>query len=76
MYSVTGIIPPEGMKNALDMLVQFDQRSQAADFPLFVPQGLIPVGLGLTALLTAVRLFRELAGRDATPAPHDSNHAA
>jgi TRAP-type C4-dicarboxylate transport system permease small subunit len=60
----------------IDMLVQFDQRSQAADFPLFVPQGLIPVGLGLTALLTAIRLARELSGRDVTPAPHESNHAS
>src|SRR5262249_28471722 len=60
----------------IDMLGPFAQRIQAADFPLFVPQGLTPVGLGLTALLTAVRLFRELASRDATPAPHDSNHSA
>ena len=61
---------------AVQMLVEFDQRSQAADFPLFVPQGLIPVGLGLTALLTAIRLLRELGGRDVTPAPHESNHAS
>jgi TRAP-type C4-dicarboxylate transport system permease small subunit len=60
----------------ISMLVEFDQRSQAADFPLFVPQGLIPVGLGLTALLTAIRLARELRGRDVAPGPHDSNHAA
>jgi TRAP-type C4-dicarboxylate transport system permease small subunit len=60
----------------IDMLVEFDQRSQAADFPLFVPQGLIPVGLGLTALLTAIRLLRELGGRDVTPASHESNHAS
>jgi TRAP-type C4-dicarboxylate transport system permease small subunit len=60
----------------ISMLVEFDQRSQAADFPLFVPQGLIPVGLGLTALLTAIRLLRELSGRDVTPVPHESNHAS
>jgi TRAP-type C4-dicarboxylate transport system permease small subunit len=60
----------------ISMLVEFDQRSQAADFPLFVPQGLIPVGLGLTALLTAIRLARELGGRDVAPDSHDSSHAA
>jgi NitT/TauT family transport system substrate-binding protein len=30
MYSVTGIIPPEGMKNALDMLTQFDAEMKDA----------------------------------------------
>jgi NitT/TauT family transport system substrate-binding protein len=34
MYSVTGIIPPEGMKNALDMLVQFDAEMKNAKVDL------------------------------------------
>jgi NitT/TauT family transport system substrate-binding protein len=34
MYSVTGIIPPEGMKNALDMLVQFDAEMKDAKVDL------------------------------------------
>ena len=34
MYSVTGIIPPEGMKNALDMLVQFDPELKEAKVDL------------------------------------------
>ena len=38
-------------------LYAFDQRSQAADFPLYVPQALIPIGLSIMALLTAVRLL-------------------
>jgi TRAP-type C4-dicarboxylate transport system permease small subunit len=38
-------------------LYAFDQRSQAGDFPLYVPQGLIPVGLTIMALLAAVRLL-------------------
>ena len=37
-------------------LAAFDQRSQAADFPLYVPQALIPIGLSIMALLAAVRL--------------------
>ncbi len=34
MYSVTGIIPPEGMKTALDMLVQFDAEMRDAKVDL------------------------------------------
>ena len=42
----------------IDMLYDFDQRSPAASVPLFIPQALIPIGLGLMALLTAARLIR------------------
>jgi len=38
-------------------LYEFDQRSQAGNFPLYIPQGLIPVGLSIMALLAAVRLL-------------------
>jgi C4-dicarboxylate transporter DctQ subunit len=38
-------------------LYNFDQRSQSAEVPLFVPQALIPVGLGIMALLVVVRLI-------------------
>jgi TRAP-type C4-dicarboxylate transport system permease small subunit len=41
---------------AVEMLAEFDQRSQAADIPLWIPQALVPIGLGLNALLVAVRL--------------------
>jgi NitT/TauT family transport system substrate-binding protein len=34
MYSVTGIIPPEGMQNALDMLTQFDAEMKDAKVDL------------------------------------------
>jgi NitT/TauT family transport system substrate-binding protein len=34
MYSVTGIIPPEGMTNALDMLVKFDPELKDAKVDL------------------------------------------
>ena len=36
-------------------LAAFDQRSQAGDFPLVVPQALVPIGLAIMALLVAVR---------------------
>jgi TRAP-type C4-dicarboxylate transport system permease small subunit len=49
----------------VSMLFEFDQRSQAADVPLFIPQALIPIGLGLTAILTAARLILGIqAGRN------------
>jgi TRAP-type C4-dicarboxylate transport system permease small subunit len=38
-------------------LYDFDQRSQSADIPLFIPQALVPVGFALMALLVAVRLL-------------------
>jgi len=42
---------------AIQMLAEFDQRSQVADIPLVLPQALIPVGLALNALFVAVRLI-------------------
>src|SRR5436305_7823554 len=48
-------------------LAAFDQRSQAADFPLVIPQALIPIGLSIAALLAAVRL---LVGRRAANTGH------
>jgi TRAP-type C4-dicarboxylate transport system permease small subunit len=38
------------------MLAEFDQRSDAANIPLVIPQAALPLGLALTALLIAVRL--------------------
>src|SRR5579864_1873662 len=36
----------------------FDERSQAANFPLVIPQAMIPIGYSLMALLVAVRLMQ------------------
>src|SRR5215472_5499270 len=47
-------------------LADFDERSQAANFPLVIPQAMIPIGYTLMALLVAVRLLtrrRPGAGR-------------
>jgi C4-dicarboxylate transporter DctQ subunit len=38
-------------------LYNFDQRSQSAEVPLFIPQSLIPIGLSIMALLVIVRLI-------------------
>jgi TRAP-type C4-dicarboxylate transport system permease small subunit len=48
---------------AVAMLAEFDQRSQAADIPLVIPQALIPIGLGLNAILVAARLIDEFKTR-------------
>ena len=42
---------------AVQMLADFDQRSQAAEIPMVIPQALVPIGLGLNALLVGVRLI-------------------
>jgi TRAP-type C4-dicarboxylate transport system permease small subunit len=41
----------------ITQLAAFDERSQAADFPLFIPQALVPLGYILMALLVALRLL-------------------
>ena len=49
---------------AVEMLAEFDQRSEAAEIPLVIPQALVPIGLGLNAFLVAVRLIASFrAGR-------------
>ena len=49
---------------AIEMLAEFDQRSQAAEIPLYIPQALVPIGLGLNAFLVAARLVETFrAGR-------------
>jgi TRAP-type C4-dicarboxylate transport system permease small subunit len=47
---------------AIEMLAEFDQRSQAADIPLFIPQALVPIGLGLNAFLVGARLMLRRGG--------------
>jgi TRAP-type C4-dicarboxylate transport system permease small subunit len=38
-------------------LWNFDERSQAANFPLVIPQAMVPIGYMLMALLVAIRLL-------------------
>jgi TRAP-type C4-dicarboxylate transport system permease small subunit len=42
---------------AVQMLAEFDQRSEAAEIPLVIPQACVPIGLGLNAILVGVRLI-------------------
>ena len=55
----------------ISQLAAFDERSQAANFPLVIPQAMIPIGYSLMALLVAVRLMqRPKRARDTDAAQH------
>jgi len=41
----------------ITQLAAFDQRSQAADFPLYIPQAMVPIGYSLMGLMVAMRLL-------------------
>jgi len=56
----------------ITQLAEFDERSQAANFPLVVPQTMVPIGYTLMALVVAVRLLVRLRGRSANRA--DASH--
>lgn len=46
----------------IKQLAEFDQRSAAANFPLVIPQAMIPIGYALMAIAVAVRLLRRKRG--------------
>ncbi len=46
-------------------LAAFDERSQAANFPLVIPQAMIPIGFGFMALFVAIRILTGAAERRA-----------
>ncbi len=51
-------------------LAAFDERSQAANFPLVIPQAMVPIGYTLMGLLVAIRLivvWRRGAGSPGSP---------
>ena len=52
---------------AIQMLAEFDQRSQVAEIPLVLPQALIPIGLALNALFVVARLIAHVRTGDAEP---------
>ena len=58
---------------AIQMLAEFDQRSQAADIPLVIPQALVPIGLGLNAILVAARLVLQMRGMNPDAAPTEAS---
>jgi TRAP-type C4-dicarboxylate transport system permease small subunit len=56
----------------ISQLGAFDERSQAANFPLVIPQAMVPIGYTLMALVVAVRLLVRLRGRSASSG--DASH--
>src|ERR1700689_1312232 len=58
----------------ITQLAAFDERSQAANFPLVIPQAMIPIGYSLMALLVAVRLMRRPSRAPGAPSPDASQH--
>ena len=55
-------------------LAQFDERSQAANFPLVIPQAMVPIGYTLMALLVAVRLMSSRRSQGADAGPDTARH--
>jgi TRAP-type C4-dicarboxylate transport system permease small subunit len=56
----------------ITQLAAFDERSQAANFPLVIPQAMVPIGYSLMALLVAVRLLTPRP--PANPGGADTTH--
>ena len=54
----------------VSQLAAFDERSQAANFPLVIPQAMVPIGYSLMALLVAIRLLRRRRPTRADAAHH------
>jgi TRAP-type C4-dicarboxylate transport system permease small subunit len=54
----------------ISQLAAFDERSQAADFPLVIPQAMVPIGYALMALLVALRLMARFGGAGRVDSPH------
>ncbi len=56
----------------ISMLAEFDQRSQAADLPLVIPQSAIPIGLALTILFLCSRIVSSIKAINDSPIPVDA----
>jgi TRAP-type C4-dicarboxylate transport system permease small subunit len=51
------------------MLKRFDQRSEALEFPMWIAQSSVPVGLGLVIFLFLARAYVSLGGDKESQAP-------
>ncbi len=58
----------------ITQLAAFDERSQAANFPLVIPQSMVPIGYMLMALLVATRLL--ITGRRRGAGRPDPSHTS
>lgn len=53
-------------------LAAYDERSQAANFPLVIPQAMVPIGFTVMGLLVAIRLLRGAPPPSRRPGEHES----
>ena len=53
-------------------LAAYDERSQAANFPLVIPQAMVPIGFSVMGLLVALRLLRGIRRPGRRPGEHKS----
>jgi TRAP-type C4-dicarboxylate transport system permease small subunit len=58
----------------ISQLADFDERSQAANFPLVIPQAMVPIGYALMAVLVAIRLMSSRGSQGADGGPDTSRH--
>jgi TRAP-type C4-dicarboxylate transport system permease small subunit len=58
---------------AIQMLAEFDQRSEAANIPLVIPQALIPIGLALNAILVGARLIEGMRTQPSGTSPGEAS---
>lgn len=56
----------------LVQLAAFDERSEAADFPLVIPQSMIAIGYSLMAILVVIRLLT-VRRTSVSPPPGDAH---
>ncbi len=57
----------------MTMLTELDQRSASANIPMVIPQAAVPIGLLLTAVLIAVRLYLRGVRHDDIISSRDPN---
>jgi len=58
----------------ISQLAAFDERSQAANFPLVIPQAMVPIGYSLMGLLVALRLLVRRVGYAGSAGAADGSH--
>jgi C4-dicarboxylate transporter, DctQ subunit len=54
----------------ITQLAAFNERSEAANVPLFIPQAMVPIGYSLMALVVAVRLLTRRRDGDRPQSSH------
>ena len=60
---------------AVEMLAEFDQRSEAANVPLVIPHMLVPIGLVLISIFVGIRILNWLVGNRKRINAQNTNHA-